>query len=646
MSRSTLLETRAVRGWQLLVVLAALLAHAPSLRNDFTTWDDTSFVHNNPLNRSLSGLGRIWTTLETPQYYPLSYSLYWVEYQLWGPRAIGYHLVSVGLHVLNAALVVALLVELGLTPGASGLVGLLFAVAPFQVMSVAWIAEQKNLLSTCFALLAFREIIRNFRTASTVSLLTAFVLFTAAVLSKSAWVVWPLAAAAAGLWVCRRSGRRVTLTILPFLLLSIAVSALSAHVERGYLDALQPSLAERLCAAPRALLWYAGLVLAPIACAPFHSRWLLNPVEIRSWWPAGIVLLAALSLFLARHRLNPIARWGVAWFVILLLPIIGIAPYGNLAVSSVSDHYLYAACIGVYAAIVPSVIALLRRRWPGKPIGPTLACALVAALIFGCWRQIPIWRDDLSLWQAVVERDPDSLVGLCGRGKAWITRGQVDNAIADYRRVVTINPNLAEARADLGQFLIAAGRNREAADELSHALETHPNPAAVWSDLGVALERAGDPAAAADAFRRAIALSPDNPTPYARFGELLARQGKFSDAVQCLRDGLSHAPAERTWRLRDTLARILATVDDPALRDPTTAIALAEQNARVSDSVPAESLETLAIAYASAERFADAMRVAQTAASAFEASSRPDRAAAARQRQARYEAAWSEQQRR
>lgn len=645
MSRSTSPETRALRRWQLLVILAALVAHAPSLRNDFTTWDDTAFVHNNPLNRSLAGLGRIWTTFETPQYYPLSYSLYWVEYQFWGPRALGYHVVSVALHLLNAVLVVALLVELGLTPGASGVVGLLFAVAPFQVMSVAWIAEQKNLLSTFFALLAFRAIIRNFRTASRASLLTAFILFTAAILSKSAWVVWPIAAAAAGRWVCRLSMRRVTLTLLPFLLISVAGSAVSAHVERSYIDALQPSFTERLCAAPRALLWYAGLVIAPIACAPFHARWLLNPAEVRSWWPAGILLLVALALFLARRRLNPIARWGIAWFVILLIPIIGIAPYGNLAVSSVSDHYLYAACIGLYIAIVPPVIVLLRRRWPHKPVAASLAGALVVALIIGCWRHIPIWHDDLSLWQAVVERDPDSLVGLCGRGKAWITRGQVDNAIADYRRVIAINPNLAEARADLGQFLIAAGRNREAADELSRALETHPNPAAVWSDLGVALERAGDPAAAADAFRRSIALSPDNPTPYARLGELLARQGNFPDAVQCLRDGLAKAPAERTWRLRDTLSRILATVADPALRDPTTAIALAEQNARMSDSVSAESLETLAIAYGSADRFAEAMRFAQSAAGEFEASSRPDRAAAARQRLARYQAAWSEQQR-
>ncbi len=645
MSRSTSPETRTLRRWQLLVILAALVAHAPSLRNDFTTWDDTAFVHNNPLNRSLAGLGRIWTTLETPQYYPLSYSLYWVEYQLWGPRAVGYHVVSVALHALNAVLVVALLVELGLTPGASGVVGLLFAVAPFQVMSVAWIAEQKNLLSTFLALLAFRAIIRNFRTASRASLLTAFILFTAAILSKSAWVVWPIAAAAAGRWVCRLSMRRVTLTLLPFLLISVAGSAVSAHVERGYIDALQPSLTERLCAAPRALLWYAGLVIAPIACAPFHARWLLNPAEVRSWWPAGILLPVALALFLARRRLNPIARWGIAWFVIMLLPIIGIAPYGNLAVSSVSDHYLYAACIGLYIAIVPSVIALLRRRWPDKPVAASLAGALVVALIIGCWRQIPIWHDDLSLWQAVVERDPDSLVGLCGRGKAWITRGQVDNAIADYRRVIAVNPNLAEARADLGQFLIAAGRNREAADELSRALETHPNPAAVWSDLGVALERAGDPAAAADAFRRSIALSTDDPTPYARLGELLARQGNFPDAVQCLRDGLAKAPAERTWRLRDTLSRILATVADPALRDPTTAIALAELNARMSDSVSAESLETLAIAYGSADRFAEAMRFAQSAAGEFEASSRPDRAAAARQRLARYQAAWSEQQR-
>ena len=643
MSRPIATETSALRRRQLLVLLAALLAHAPSLRNGFTTWDDTAFVHNNPLNRSLPGLGRIWTTLETPQYYPLSFSLYWAEYQLWGPRAFGYHAVSIALHALNAALVVALLVELGLTPVLAGLIALLFAVAPFQVMSVAWIAEQKNLLSTCFALLATRAIIRYFSGAGRSAFLTAFILFVAAMLSKTAWLVWPLVAAASGVWVYRLPIRRVALALLPFALFAVGIAVLSAHVERGYIDALQPSLSERLCAAPRALLWYVALAIAPLDCAPFHGRWPLDPARVLAWWPAGLVAVAVLALFLVRGRLSPISRWGIAWFVILLIPVIGIAPYGNLAVSSVSDHYLYAACMGLYVAVVPAVARLLRTRWPSKPIGAALACVLVAALVAGSWRQIPTWHDDLSLWQAVVDRDPDSLVGLCGRGKAWITRNEVDRAIADYRRVVTIKPDLAEARADLGQFLIAGGRNREAAGELSRALTSHPRPAAVWSDLGVALDRAGDPGGAADAFNRAIALAPDDPNSYARLGDLLARQGNYSDAIQCLRDGLSRVPPPKTWRIRDTLARILATVADPALHNSAAAVALAEQNSRMSDDIPAESLETLAIAYAAANRYEEATRFAQSAADKFEASARPDRAAAARQRFARYHAAWSQQ---
>src|SRR5580658_4804709 len=118
-----------------------LLAYLPALHGGML-WDDDAYV-TKPALQALEGLGRIWFHLgTTAQYYPLLYSAFWVEHQLWGDSVLGYHLTNVVLHAVGAFLVVLIVRRLAL-PGA-WLAGFLFALHPVYVESVAWISEQKN----------------------------------------------------------------------------------------------------------------------------------------------------------------------------------------------------------------------------------------------------------------------------------------------------------------------------------------------------------------------------------------------------------------------------------------------------------------------------------------------------------------------
>ena len=115
-------------------------------------WDDDAHVTRSEL-QSLAGLGRIWFELgATQQYYPILHSAFWLEHRWWGEATLGYHLVNVLLHAAAALLLVLNLRRLEI-PGA-WLAAFLFSLHPVQVESVAWITEQKNVLSTVFYLAA------------------------------------------------------------------------------------------------------------------------------------------------------------------------------------------------------------------------------------------------------------------------------------------------------------------------------------------------------------------------------------------------------------------------------------------------------------------------------------------------------------
>src|SRR5205814_2373936 len=129
-----------------------LAAYLPALEAGFV-WDDDDHVTANTTLQSVDGLRRIWFEPgAVPQYYPLTFTSLWLDHHLWGLEPVGYHLVNVLLHGLNAALLWLVLRRLRL-PGA-WVVAAVFALHPIQVESVAWITERKNVLSGSFALAA------------------------------------------------------------------------------------------------------------------------------------------------------------------------------------------------------------------------------------------------------------------------------------------------------------------------------------------------------------------------------------------------------------------------------------------------------------------------------------------------------------
>ena len=131
-----------------IIILATLVAYIPAMQGGFI-WDDDSYVTQNITLRSTEGLTQIWLEpLSSPQYYPLVFSSFWLEYQLWGTNPTGYHVVNVILHGFGAVMLWLLLVRLG-APGA-WLVALVFALHPVHVESVAWVTERKNVLSGLF----------------------------------------------------------------------------------------------------------------------------------------------------------------------------------------------------------------------------------------------------------------------------------------------------------------------------------------------------------------------------------------------------------------------------------------------------------------------------------------------------------------
>jgi hypothetical protein len=140
----------------LLLGLVTLLAYAPATHDSFLNLDDDLFVTNNHLvQKGLTWTGVAWAfrTFHESMWHPLTWLSHMLDCELFGVNPRGHHFTSVFLHVVNALLLLWLLWRLTGNLWPSALVAALFAWHPLSVESTAWIAERKNLLSTCFGLL-------------------------------------------------------------------------------------------------------------------------------------------------------------------------------------------------------------------------------------------------------------------------------------------------------------------------------------------------------------------------------------------------------------------------------------------------------------------------------------------------------------
>ena len=305
------------RGWLfgLALVIATVLAYQPAWHGAFI-WDDDQYVTENPLLTAPDGLRRIWFSLDSPsQYFPLTYTTFYLERPWWGLNPAGYHWVNLLLHAGNALLVWRLLARLR-APGAWLAAGI-FALHPVQVESVAWITERKNALMAFFYLLTLLAWVR-FIGGKTARPWRFYVLalfcYALTLLAKTTACTLP-AALLLILWLEKIPiGWRRLAQVAPFLAMGIGMGLVTVWWERhhqgthGQLFAI--GWAERGLIASRAVWFYAGKLLWPANLTFSYPRWTISATDPAAYgWVAATAALGA-GIWRARRWCPPRSRRG------------------------------------------------------------------------------------------------------------------------------------------------------------------------------------------------------------------------------------------------------------------------------------------------------------------------------------------------
>lgn len=523
------------RDWAsaLLLLGAVLLAYQPAWHGQ-ALWDDDRHL-TPPGLRSIEGLANVWThSRESMQYFPLVHSVFWVGANLWGDSPLGFHLLSILLHVLSALLLAKILRRLG-APG-PWLAAAIFALHPVMVESVAWMSELKNTLSgACFlaAALAYSTYVDS---GSRRSYLLALALFVLGLLAKSTIAPFPLAMLLVVWWKRGRlSWKRDIVPLLPCVLLAIPFGLMALRVEQTHLEAREAnfalSLVERGLVAGRAIWFYLGKVFLPIDLIFSYPRWAPSATV---WWqylfPAATLLLGVAVWVVRKTWRAPAAVF--FYFAAMLLPYLGFIRFYTFRYSFVADHYQYLAAIG---PIVLGVGFLATVPWSSlrhpAVVRTFVSGALLLALWAASWRQSGMYANAEVLYRTTVARNDHSWLAHNGLGIELAKTNRLDEALTHYRRALELHPDFAEAHNNLCLLLSDMGRTDEALTHCRRALDLDPGRAKAENSLGVVLARMGRSAEALVHYERALRLAPHYAEAHHNLGALLAGMGRTEAAL-------------------------------------------------------------------------------------------------------------------
>ena len=576
----------------LLLIVFTLALYNPATHFSFINYDDPRYVFENVHVRS----GLSWATLRwaatsfaEANWHPLTWISHAVDCQVFHLNPAGHHFTSILLHALNGVLLFLLLARATRRIGPSFFVALLFLVHPFNVESVAWIAERKNVLSTTFLLLTigaygWYAMKPGWARFSAVMALLACGLASKPMLVTAPCALllldfWPLGrlrdftARSESLDIPQTSALRLVLEKLPLMLLAVASSMVTLRAQRaGGALGLTPPLFDRL---KNAICSY-GIYL-------WKTVW---PTELTLFYPyaghslplwkvslaAGLLIAISCMVFKYRGRGYLVTGW--LWFLGTLVPVIGIVQVGT---QSMADRYAYVPLIGIFVMIAWLGADIADKHQFSTSLRIVPAICIVVALAAVCYRQIGYWRDSVSIWTHTLQYTQHNYVAEDNLGEAFVHLHRVDDAYAMFVQAARDNPVDPAARLNIGTYLSQHGRPAEAIQQYEIAIKLVGDPsllATSYANLGLAYTGLNDFDKARSSFDQSLRIDPYQVIACQGMGFLLEKQGKFEESVPYFTRFAELRPSSQSYL---ELSKVLAQSNHP-----TEAIAAYNQAASLS----------------------------------------------------------------
>jgi len=510
----------------ILIVLATLAVYWQIGNHEFVDFDDDVYVTGNSrVVTGINGSNIKWafTSFEASNWHPITWLSHMTDAQLYGTNPPGHHFTNLGIHIGSTLLLFFLFFRLTSAVWQSAFVAAMFALHPLHVESVAWVAERKDVLSAFFwflTLLLYTEYVIRQKPALFVC---SFISFMLGLMSKPMLVTLPVVMLLMDYWPLNRIGAKkhdqrlcpaMSLKALvkekiPFYVCALFSAALTIYAQNrgGSVTDLETTpLGLRIGNALVAYVQYLIKTVWPHDLAVLYPF----PAQIALWQIMGslfILILVSWPAILGSRRF-PFITTGWLWFLVTLLPVIGLIKVGT---QSMADRYHYLPSTGLFIMIAWGSPLLMKGvRYRQFILGSLFVAALSSAAAI-TFRQLGYWSNSMSLYRHALQVTTGNSLIHYNLGNLFTKNGDPDAAIKEYQAALAINRHNFKAHFNLANVFTDKGNLDAAIKEYQAALAINPNHFKTHNNLGRAFADKGDLDEAIKEFQAALAITPNDP---------------------------------------------------------------------------------------------------------------------------------------
>jgi len=527
------------------LVLAAITfaVFGQTLTHEFINLDDEGYVYDNQMvaqGLTLKGIVRAFTGFHADNWHPLTWLSHMLDCQFYALNPAGHHFTNVLLHTVAVILLFLILRQMTGALWRSAFVAAVFAIHPLRVESVAWVSERKDILSGLFFMLTIGAYVRYARRPWSLARYGLVVLlFAMGLMCKPMLVTLPLVLLLLDYWPLQRVEHRklsgLVMEKLPLLALSAASCVVTLLAQHKVIKSAESfSLPLRFGNALVTCMVYLREMVWPAGLALFYPY----PQNGLPAWEealAGTLLAGLSAVALWQRRTRPWLLIGWVWYLVMLLPVVGIIQVGQQAHA---DRYTYLPQIGLYVAVTWLVAEWRISR---MALGGLMA-GVLAVLMVCAWKQATYWKSSETLWTHTLACTTGNDLAHFNLGILLLQKGSADEGIDHLQKALQIRPDYAEVHNDLGIILLQKGSVDEATAHFQKALQIRPDYAEAHSNFGILLLQTGRADEAIDHFQTALQIRPDYAEACNNLGHALLQKGRVDEAIACCQKALAINP--------------------------------------------------------------------------------------------------------
>ena len=499
-------------GTMIMLFLISVIAFSPMVNNDFImTWDDGVYIFKNPLLQDLSwkGIQNIFSYGDDFQklinnYHPLTILSLAINYKVSGFSPASYHTTNMIIHGLNAVfafLFIYLLCRRRIWPALVS--GLLFAIHPMHVESVAWISERKDVLYTFFFLTGLVAYLKYREDEKIWKLGLALLFFIFSCLSKAMAVPFPFVLLLIDYFQRRKFSWKLLIEKIPFFLIALAIGLMSVYLQST--SAINKfeifTLFQRIMHASYGFLAYLLKFINPSDLSAYYpypaiTATGLLPLFFRIAPYVCIVVIALLIWVSTRKGEIPRAViFGILFYFFTIALVLQFISVGKVIMA---DRYSYIPYIGLSFIIGMLIDYYINKKSSLKYIGYGLAAVtLMMSIVFSfmTYERTKVWKDDITLWSDALRLQTDIRLNFIyeKRARQYLNKDNYEAALADYLVITANDPRDENALESIGRIYGKYYKDLgKAVESLEKAYAVNPKNPTVLKSLGVAMGMKGD----------------------------------------------------------------------------------------------------------------------------------------------------------